>query len=84
MGLLRDEFDRGRHNQDGESAASRGLVGAELCALGHQKWEGREKHLKRQGKYKMLKKIDAKKEGKGCSWESCQMTAVQVAQLVLL
>lgn len=76
MGLLEGEFERGRHNQDGESA--------ELCGMGHQKQEGREKHLKRQEKYKMPKEIDAAKEGKGCTWESSQMTAVQGAQLVLL
>lgn len=68
--MLGAEFEKGRHKRDGETAISRGLVGAELCALGHQKQEGREKHLTRQEKYKMPKEIDVEKEGKGCSWES--------------
>lgn len=67
MGILGGEFEMGRHKKDGESAISRGLVEGELCALEHQKQEGREKHLKIQKKYKILKEIDAEKEGKGCS-----------------
>lgn len=62
----------------------RGLVGAELCALGHQKWERRQKHLKREEKSKMLREIGTEKEGRGCSWESCHMAAVEAARLVLL
>lgn len=79
MGILWGEFEMDRHKKDEESGVSRNLVEAELCALGHQKQENREKPMKRQEKYKMLKEIDAEKEGKGCSWEFCQMTAVQVA-----
>lgn len=50
MELLEGESERVRHKKDGESAVSRGLVGAELCALGHQKQEGREKTPENTGK----------------------------------
>lgn len=62
----------------------RGLLGAQLFALGHQKWERRQKHLKREEKYKMLREIGTEKEGSGCNWESCHMAAGQVAWLVVL
>lgn len=82
-----DEFERGRQTSKmgvWVCDVSRGLVGAEICALGHQKREGRQKHLERVEKYKMLKEIGTAEQGKGCSQESCQMAAVQVAWLVVL